>query len=130
MHQHVTLCIAIEDQLQIGSHGQDLVHIVESAASQFDAHQREQAIEVGVVSEAQVCANAATGDSSLCLCLDTLPEGGGTTGGDALIGHHVAMDDGHVTVVTLVHGPHLLRGEDIVERHVEFHILHIRGDGV
>ena len=46
LHLHVALCILVEYHLQVSRHGQNLVHVVIMLASELNAHQRKQTVQV------------------------------------------------------------------------------------
>ena len=69
--EHVASGIAVEHHLQVGSHGQYLVHA--SAFGDRGPHQGQQIHEVGVVAEPQVGPFSARGDGLVGLRLDLHP---------------------------------------------------------
>ena len=127
LHQHVALRVLIEYHLQVGGHGQYLVHALAPGA---DAHERHQPVEVGVVAEAQVGPHPTSRDGRLGVGLDALPEREGRAGWDAVVAYLVAIADGHALIVLPIDGLQLLLGEDVVERHAKLHVLHVGSDGV
>ena len=127
LHYHFSLCIPIKYHLKIGCHRQNLVHRLIFG---IDAHQRHQAIEVRIMSEAEISSYPTSGDCRIGISLDTVPERNSTTGCNASVHDLVAIMKCHPTVVQLIHSLHLFFSEEVVERYLYFHILHIRGDGM
>ena len=112
LHNHIALCILIEDHLQIGCHRQELVHrhILLS-----NLHQIHQAEEIGVMAKAQVSPYATTGNRSIGIGLYPLPKRDGTAGRDAFVLNHVTMNSCHTFIVLGIDGFHLFLRKEIIE---------------
>ena len=71
LHNDITLCILIEYHLQIGCHRDNDIH---RHALSINTHQRQQAIQIGVVAETEVCTDTITGNGRIGVCLYLLPK--------------------------------------------------------
>ena len=112
LHNHIALCILIEDHLQIGCHRQKLVHrhILLS-----NLHQVHQAEEIGVMAKAQVSPYTTTGNRSIGIGLYPLPKRNSTAGWDAFVLNHVTMNSSHSFIVLSINGLHLFQCKEIIE---------------
>ena len=132
LHNDITLCILIEDHLQIGCHWKYFIHqmishstLLTPHSSKINPHQVHQSEKIRVVPKAQVCSYTTTGNRSIGICLDPLPQGDGTTGWDAFILNHVTMNGGHALIVLGIDSLHLFLRKEVIERNVQLDILHI-----
>ena len=75
--------------------------------------------------EAQVCALIVSGDGCVGICLDTLPEGDGRARRDTLVQDVITIAATHPHVVLLIDSLKFLLCEQVVERELQLHILHV-----
>ena len=123
LHYHLPLCILVEYHLQVGSHRQDPIHTL---TLRIHPHQGQQSIEIGIMPKAQVCTFIVSGDGCVSICLDTLPEGDGRAHRDTLVQDVITIAATHPRIVLLIDCLKFLLCEQVVERELQFHILHIR----
>ena len=127
LHKNLTLCISIEYHLQIRRHWQNDIH---RHTLRINTHECQQAIQIGIMAEAQIRPHASSGDSCIGIGLNTTPKRNSTTGGNTIILNFIAIIQRHPAVVYVVDRQQFLIREYIIERHVQLHILHIRSDGM
>ena len=131
--------ITVEDYLQVGTHGQNLVHQVGNSVE--ETYERKQMIETGVMAKAQGAAHPLPSrregalitiysNHTISSLHDVLPERGCTTGRDVMIERTYAVHQSHAGVVHVIDCLDLLFRKQVPEGILQRDVLHGRSQGM
>ena len=130
-HHHAVLLVAVEQHLQVGSHRHQFLKIQTVVYHGRGAEETQQAVECGVVTEAQRHARLARCQDAVSTKYDVAPQIGGTLCRDTVIGRIHPILIAHLTARSLIAIAHLVGSEEVVERDSrQVNILQVGSHGI